>query len=63
MLTMTELQIATKKIDGKLEFLEFISVEMDKLVKRKERKPIERHIKAFETKVKEINALELRFKS
>ena len=59
MLTMTDLTNATKTIDGKLRFLEFISEETDEIIQKNERKSVERQIKIYEAKFDEIEDLKL----
>ena len=59
MLTMTDITNATKTIDGKLRFLEFISEETDEIIQKNERKSVERQIKIYEAKFDEIEDLKL----
>ena len=59
MFTMTDITNATKTIDGKFRFLEFISEETIQIIQKNERKPVERQIKIYEAKLDEIEDLKL----
>eukprot|EP00794_Sanderia_malayensis_P001873 gene1873-2116_t len=56
---MAELTNAVKNIDGKLRFLEFLGEETEEIIEKNERKSITRQIKAYESKLEEIEELKL----
>eukprot|EP00794_Sanderia_malayensis_P015231 gene15231-16806_t len=56
---MAELTNAIKNIDGKLRFLEFLGEETEEIIEKNERKSITRQIKAYESKLEEIEELKL----
>ena len=59
MSTMTDLTNATRTIDGKFRFLEFISEKTDEIILRNERKLVERQIRICEARFDEIENLKL----
>eukprot|EP00794_Sanderia_malayensis_P014434 gene14434-15938_t len=56
---MAELTNAVKNIDGKLHYLEFLGEETEEIIEKNERKSITRQIKAYESKLEEIEKLKL----